>query len=76
MLPGCIYDRQIEAERVRKALIRRGLEKGREQGIAIGEARSEALGLIKTARRMKTLGLHADTIVAATGLSPKEVAEL
>jgi hypothetical protein len=59
-----IYDRRIEAERVRKALIRRGLE----EGIAIGEA--------KTARKMKTMGLSADLIAAATGLSMEEVANL
>ncbi len=75
-----IYDRRIEAERVRMALIRRGLEEGREEGrkaglaegIAIGEARSA----VKTARKLKTMGLPADTIAAATGLSTEEVAKL
>jgi hypothetical protein len=87
-----IYDRRIEAERVRKALIRRGLEEGREEGreaglaegiaigeikgIAIGETKGEARGVANTARRMKALGLPEDIIAAATGLSPAEVAEL
>jgi hypothetical protein len=87
-----IYDRRIEAERVRKALIRRGLEEGREEGhetglaegitigeikgIAIGMAQGEARGLANTARNMKALGLPVDTIAAVTGLSLTEVLEL
>ncbi len=59
-----IYDRQIEAQRVKRAQLRGS----REEGITIG--------LRATARKMKALGLPLETITAATGLASEEVAAL
>jgi predicted transposase YdaD len=53
-----------------------GEERGEIRGEIRGEARGVAIGVAATARKLKALGLPEDTIAAATGLSPEEVAEL
>lgn len=79
-----IYDRRLEAERVRNALIRRGLEEGREVGREEGRVEGRAEGIAigrssavsETARRMKVLGLSLETIAVATGMPEPEIARL
>ena len=51
---------------------RKGIEKGRIEGIQLGEAR----GIAATARRMLVRGVPLEQVVDFTGLSLDEVAAL
>jgi hypothetical protein len=57
-----------------------GREEGREEGIAIGEERGKAVGELKkareTARNLLSMGLSAEQISEATGLSNEEITKL
>ena len=46
--------------------IEKGIEKGREEGLNKGRE-----ALIETARKLQAMGLSAEQIAAATGLSPE-----
>lgn len=75
------YWDQISRERtIENAAERRGIEKGRaeglEQGRAEGLEQGRAEGIIATARNFKALGLPAETIAQATGLTLAEVEAL
>lgn len=48
--------------------IEKGLAKGKEIGLAEGEAKAN----LENARKMKALGIDDDTIAQVTGLAPKE----
>ena len=51
---------------------RKGIEKGRIEGIQLGEAK----GIASTARRMLGMSFTSEQISQATGLSPDEVEAL
>jgi len=48
-------------------------EEAEAKGIAIGEARGEAKGVLRTARQMRAEGMSVDLISRVTGLSKDEV---
>jgi flagellar biosynthesis/type III secretory pathway protein FliH len=52
--------------------ITQGIERGRVQGFEQGSRQSR----LEIARRMKTLGFSAEQTIAATGLSPEDIADL
>jgi predicted transposase/invertase (TIGR01784 family) len=54
----------------------KGHEEGREEGREVGRKEGEAIGFIKTARKMKELGLSLNDIAETTGLSLREIEEL
>lgn len=53
-----------------------GKEEGREEGMAEGKVKGREEGLLEVARRMKSMGMSADTICEATGLPSDKVAGL
>ena len=53
--------------------LKKGREQGREEGRAEGREEGRAEANINTARRLKQLGVPAETIKAATGLSDEEI---
>ena len=63
-----------------KTILREGIALGRNEGIALGEARGLARGLNEgiaaTARRMLVRGVSPEQVVDFTGLSPDEVEAL
>ena len=48
-------------------------EEAREDGFALGEARGETKGVLRTARQMKAKGFAAAVICEITGLSEAEI---
>jgi len=55
---------------------REGRAEGRQEGMKKGKAEGRAEGRVETARNFKALGIPADIIVKATGMSPEEIAKL
>ncbi|MDR1962620.1 MAG: Rpn family recombination-promoting nuclease/putative transposase [Planctomycetaceae bacterium] len=74
-----IYQFELDGYRTYLATIetaeKKGKAKGREEGIAIGEAKRQA-DKIETARNLKHLGVDCETIAKATGLSRNEIERL
>ena len=58
--------------RAEKAALERGREEGREEGLVKG--REEAR--LESARRLKQMGVAAEVIAEATGLSIEEICKL
>ena len=56
--------------------MKKGLSKGLAQGLAKGLAQGRAEGIRATARNLKQMGLSADDIVKATGLTADEIERL
>ena len=56
--------------------MKKGLSKGLAQGLAKGLAQGRAEGIRATARNLKQMGLSADNIVKATGLTADEIDRL
>lgn len=67
------YDKFWDGVRVEKTLISDALKKGHAEGRAEGRAEGERLKQLEIARNLKKLGLNAEAICQATGLSPQEV---
>jgi predicted transposase YdaD len=53
-----------------------GIEKGRAEGEAVGLQKGEAIGILKTAQRMKEEGLDVNVISRLTNLSVDEIIKL
>ena len=53
-----------------------GIEKGILQGITQGISQGMEKGILKTAAAFKNMGISAEQITLATGLSLKQIAEL
>ena len=51
-------------------------KEGEARGVAIGEARGETKGVLRTARQMKAKGLNVSLIAEITGLSEAEIEAL
>lgn len=60
----------------REAGLKEGEAKGREAGLKEGEAKGLKAGKVATARNLKSMGLPAEQIAAATDLTPAEIAAL
>ena len=56
--------------------LEQGLEQGLQQGRVEGRAEGELEGIMKTARRLKSMGLSVADIQQATGLSEVEIRDL
>jgi predicted transposase/invertase (TIGR01784 family) len=53
-----------------------GIEKGRAEGEAVGLQKGDAIGILKTAQRMKEEGLDVNVISRLTNLSVDEIIKL
>ena len=53
-----------------------GLQKGEAIGVEKGRAEGEALGILKTAKKMKEEGLDVNVISRLTNLSVDEIEKL
>ena len=56
--------------------IQAGIEQGREEGLAEGKAEGRAEGRADAAKRMKELGIDAETIIQVTGLDYATISNL
>ena len=56
--------------------VKEGFEKGVEQGVLKGKAEGMEEGLLKAARGMIKIGIPADAVMQATGLSAEDIAAL
>jgi predicted transposase/invertase (TIGR01784 family) len=69
--------KQAEREKGREEGIEIGEKKGREEGIEIGEKRGRQEGreegIIQTAKAMIAAGFDIEAVCKATGLSPEEL---
>lgn len=66
------YDSHLDAVMTQNDV----LETARIEGRAEGRAEGEKLATLKNARNLKQLGVPAETIAQATGLSPEEIGTL
>ena len=55
---------------------RKGIEKGRTEGMKLGEAKGIQLGRTETARNLLRMGMEFRLIAEATGLSLEEISSL
>ena len=66
--------------RAEKAALERGREegreKGREEGLVKGREEGREEARLESARKLKQMGVAAEIIAEATGLSPEEIARL
>ncbi len=53
-----------------------GLEVGRAEGLEVGRAEGLAEGVMNTARNLKSMGVDAQTIIKATGLTKEQIDKL
>ena len=56
--------------------IERGIMQGMERGIVQGVERGKAQGVFETAAAFKKMGVSAEQITLATGLTPEQLADL
>jgi len=80
LLEQCTYKKlsNMEKEEYKKDLleyegIKDAIEYAREQGEESGLEKGRAEGTLQTARKLLTLGVDIETIVAATGLTEEEI---
>jgi predicted transposase/invertase (TIGR01784 family) len=69
-------DEEQRRYNAREEGLREGRAEGMQQGMQQGREEGHAEGKVETARNFKALGIPADIIAKATGMSPEEIAKL
>ena len=70
------YEAAVRYASDRATMWEAGMDKGRAEGILIGEKRGEKRGKLQTAKNMKAKNFDAETIREITGLTAEQIAEL